>query len=61
MLLKPVQVAPLMACQLVLSENMLQGSVICVNRGTFTSMDLAGPVFQVCTDCEKFSVVCRIS
>ena len=60
-LLEPVMVTPLTACQLILRQNMWQRRVIRINGGAFSTVDLAGPIFQVCADRKKFTVICRIS
>jgi len=60
-LLEFIQVTPLAARQLILAENVLQCCVVGKYGSASASMDVAGPVFQIRTDCEEFSVVCWVS
>jgi len=61
-LLESVQMVPLATCQLVLSKNVLQCCMVGVDSGTSSSVDIAGPVFQIRADYQEFSVVlCGVS
>ena len=60
-LLKLVQMAPLMAGELVLSQDVLQRCMVGVDSRAPVSMDITCPIFQISTDCQEFSVISRIS
>ena len=52
---------PLAARQLILADNVLQCCVVGKYGSMSASMDVAGPVFLIRTDCKDFSVVCWVS
>ena len=60
-LLEFIQVMTLAARRLILPENVLQCCVVGKCGSMSASVDVAGPVFQIRTDCAEFSVVCWVS